>query len=428
MKAFETRVFVLCAAIASSMACSPMSSISASQLQCTFSQLSSNDARTYASDLSSKMGGALSNTCQWAAFLGNVGTESAGLTAWTQYGCPGAPFCGRGPLQITGRSNYAYCAGQSSCGCSNIVSDPSEASQTTIGIGTAYCVWEHLSGRSLSEYADGTLSGFRATACTINAGHTPCDDLNGWSSRQSYWETANRCLGNGDSSSGSSNNDAPAPPPAPPQYTGLECDSGAGSCINVDSQTCSGSVLTDMCEGPANIKCCVASTGAGTSCDSGSGGTCIDDDSQSCSGSLLTGLCPGASNIRCCVPDEGVGDSCDSGSGTCINTNSQQCSGTTKVDLCPGPNNVRCCVSSPPPPPPQSGSYGGYGDDDGSQGDDYGFVVDRNSNAAASSPRTKKDSDTNVGVIVGVVVAAALAIIVALYVRFGRKSSNVAVM
>jgi hypothetical protein len=41
-------------------------------------------ADQYASMISNKMGGALGNTCAWAAFLGNVGTESAGLTEWTQ--------------------------------------------------------------------------------------------------------------------------------------------------------------------------------------------------------------------------------------------------------------------------------------------------------------------------------------------------------
>lgn len=397
------------AVVAATSGCSPMSSISASQLQCAFSQLGSHDAKRYASILSSKMGGsALSNTCQWAAFLGNVGVESAGLTAWTQYGCPGAPYCGRGPLQITGESNYAYCARQSSCGCGGIVSNPSEASTTTIGVGTAFCVWQHLSGRSLSDYADGTLSGFRATACTINAGHTPCDDLNGWGARQSYWAAANRCLGNtGSMDQGG----APAPPPpAAPQYTGLECDSGSGTCINVDADACSGSVLTDMCPGPANIKCCVASSGAGTPCDTGSGGTCINDDTQSCSGSVLTGLCPGPANIRCCVPPPpGVGDSCDSGAGSCIDTTSQQCSGAVKVGLCPGPDDVRCCVSS---------SDDAAGDDAaaGGSNDDYYSL------AASSGPATKSDGSTNMGVVIGVAVVAAVGLIVALFVRFARTA------
>ena len=176
-----------------------MTSISASQLQCTFSQLSSSHASTYASAISSKMGHALGNACAWAAFLGNVGTESAGLTEWTQVPCDsatGAPYCGRGPLQITGPSNYQYCASASVCGCSGIYSDPAKVSNDVkIGVGTAACVWESLSGHTLSKDADGTLTGLLRTACIINAGHYPCGTPNGWASRQSYWKKANSCLG-----------------------------------------------------------------------------------------------------------------------------------------------------------------------------------------------------------------------------------------
>lgn len=46
------------------------------QLSCVFPRLSSSKASSYAETMSSMMGGSiLSNTCHWAAFLGNVGTE-----------------------------------------------------------------------------------------------------------------------------------------------------------------------------------------------------------------------------------------------------------------------------------------------------------------------------------------------------------------
>ena len=171
-----------------------MSSISESQLSCVFPS-----GGKYASAISSKMGGALGNACAWAAFLGNVGTESAGLTEWTQEPCnsaTAAPYCGRGPLQITGESNYQYCASSSVCDCPDIVSEPSQASDdTTVGIGTAACVWESLSGSSLSRDADGSTTGLLKTACIINAGHYPCGTPNGWTSRQAYWAKANSCLG-----------------------------------------------------------------------------------------------------------------------------------------------------------------------------------------------------------------------------------------
>ena len=169
-----------------------MTSISEQQLSCVFPS-----GGQYAGALSSKLGSALGNACAWAAFLGNVGTESAGLTEWTQVPCDaatGAPYCGRGPLQITGEANYNFCASEGMCGCSGIVSEPSEAAGTTVGIGTAACVWERLSGSSLSQYADGSRTGLLKTACIINAGHYPCGTPNGWSSRQRYWAAANQCL------------------------------------------------------------------------------------------------------------------------------------------------------------------------------------------------------------------------------------------
>ena len=46
------------------------------KLKCVFPRLSSSKAATYAETMSSMLGGSiLSNTCHWAAFLGNVGTE-----------------------------------------------------------------------------------------------------------------------------------------------------------------------------------------------------------------------------------------------------------------------------------------------------------------------------------------------------------------
>ena len=52
---------------------------------------------------------------------------------------------GRGPLQITGETNYAYCASDQYCsGCSGIVDDPEEASSSTsVGFATAACVSAH---------------------------------------------------------------------------------------------------------------------------------------------------------------------------------------------------------------------------------------------------------------------------------------------
>lgn len=53
-----------------------------------------------------------------------------------------APYCGRGPLQITGISNYRFCSTNGYCrGCGSIVSNPGiVSSNQDIGFGTAACV------------------------------------------------------------------------------------------------------------------------------------------------------------------------------------------------------------------------------------------------------------------------------------------------
>ena len=177
-----------------------MKSITSSQLSCVFGALSSSEVSEYASAMNDYLGGLLVTSCDWAAFLGNAGTESVELTEWTQIPCNSAtdaPYCGRGPMQITFSSNYEYCAQQTSyCSCPTILDNPElVSSDTDTGFGTAACVWGILSGHNLSNDADGSLAGFKATACYINAGHSPCGDPNGWGSRQSYWYEANSCLG-----------------------------------------------------------------------------------------------------------------------------------------------------------------------------------------------------------------------------------------
>ena len=181
--------------IGMSFGCHTMHSISASTLRCVFPQLSSSKAELYASHFTRVISTGMDNSCAWAAFLGNVGTESNGLTEWTQNPCD-QTYCGRGPLQITGESNYAYCARQSICNCPDIVSNPRQvADSTDIGMGTAACVWGSLSGRNMNGLADGSLQGFKYTAELINCGHLGCTP-NGWASRQQYWASANKCLGN----------------------------------------------------------------------------------------------------------------------------------------------------------------------------------------------------------------------------------------
>ena len=178
--------------------CYDKSAISSDQLSCVYPRLGSNLASRYAPELNNWMGDSLNTACKWAAFLANVGTESAELTEWTQVPCSAAtdaPYCGRGPLQLTSYNNYKFCAGQGVCSCPDIAQHPEEVSNDdNIGMGSASCVWKALAGRDMSNYADGSREGLKKTACYINAGHYPCTP-NGWESRQQYWEAANKCLG-----------------------------------------------------------------------------------------------------------------------------------------------------------------------------------------------------------------------------------------
>lgn len=87
--------------------------------------------------------------------------------------------------------------------------------------------------------------------------------------------------------------------------------------------------------------------GVGDACFSGGqGGTCIDTASTSCGGAVASGLCDGPAQVRCCLPKEGVGASCTYGgaTGACIDTLTTSCSGAVRSGLCPGPGEVRCCL------------------------------------------------------------------------------------
>ena len=177
--------------------CAAMISISADQLQCTFPLLDAGRASYYAAAASAKLGSVLGTSCAWAAFLGNVAIETLELTIWKEINCAtAAPWCGRGPLQLTSHNNYAFCARQPVCQCPHILSDrESSARKADVGFGTAACVWAALFGHSLTPLADGTRAGFLKTCCSIHQGHWPCSNMGQYSRREQYWRTASRCLG-----------------------------------------------------------------------------------------------------------------------------------------------------------------------------------------------------------------------------------------
>ena len=177
--------------------CGAMTSITAAQMQCVFPLLDAASASSYAASATLKMGPLLGTTCAWAAFFGNVGVESFQLTLWKEIGCKTQPpYCGRGPLQLTGTTNYNFCASQPSCGCPTVSSQiESAAKNADVGFGTAACVWGALFGSSLSPLADGTHAGFLKTCCKIHQGHYPCKHTSQYANREEYWRTASTCLG-----------------------------------------------------------------------------------------------------------------------------------------------------------------------------------------------------------------------------------------
>ena len=76
-----------------------------------------------------------------------------------------------------------------------------------------------------------------------------------------------------------------------------------GVCRDTYTTSCTGGkFVTGKCPGPKNVQCCAptASEFAGTPC--GTGGSCQDVNTTNCSGTILSGLCPGPSNIKCCQP------------------------------------------------------------------------------------------------------------------------------
>lgn len=179
--------------------CNDMQSITADQVQCVFPMLGIENAQMYATSASDRIGPLLGTDCAWAAFLGNVAVESKELTIWSEIKCKtDPPYCGHGPLQLTGQHNYNFCAELEICDCPDIESEiMSVADDSDIGFGTAACVWGAMFGYSLSELADGTRDGMLKTCCTIHQGHFPCDKMSQYQNRVQYWETASMCLGTG---------------------------------------------------------------------------------------------------------------------------------------------------------------------------------------------------------------------------------------
>jgi putative chitinase len=132
-----------------------------------------------------------------AAFLAQLSHESGQLKYWeeiasgqayegrvdlgnTQLG-DGRRFKGRGPIQVTGRSNYRMAGADLGI---DLEANPQLAATVEVGFNIAGWYWKK---RGLNELSDeGTLESFRKITRRINGGY------NGHEDRLRYWRLARR--------------------------------------------------------------------------------------------------------------------------------------------------------------------------------------------------------------------------------------------
>eukprot|EP01060_Flectonema_neradi_P025767 TRINITY_DN345_c0_g1_i12.p1 TRINITY_DN345_c0_g1~~TRINITY_DN345_c0_g1_i12.p1 ORF type:complete len:1986 (+),score=412.37 TRINITY_DN345_c0_g1_i12:957-6914(+) len=121
-------------------------------------------------------------------------------------------------------------------------------------------------------------------------------------------------------------------PPAPVVSDYGTCKSNGVPGLCIPSSQCKGVTASNLCPGPADIKCCTGSCAL----SNGVSGTCMEE--SKCSASATTGSTAGcAGSDVCCT--EGYG-TCSGGE--CVSTS--LCTGSTVAGKCPGPADVMCCV------------------------------------------------------------------------------------
>ncbi len=172
--------------------------ISAAQLRAIMPNLSAADADRYLPYLNAAMAeGHINSPRRQAAFLAQLAHESGQLRYFeeiasgaayegrrdlgnTQPG-DGVRFKGRGPIQLTGRSNYA--AAGAALGL-DLINHPEIAATPAVGFRIAQWFWN---SRNLNSYAD--AGNFDAITLRVNGGY------NGKASRDAYYARARQVLG-----------------------------------------------------------------------------------------------------------------------------------------------------------------------------------------------------------------------------------------
>ncbi len=184
----------------------PASGITAAQLRCVMTRLTAAQSEQYVAPLNAAMSLREINTnLRIAAFLAQIAHESGELRYWNELGnCnylegrkdlgntspgDGCRYKGRGPLQLTGKANYA--AAGKSLGMP-LVDVPESVSRPEAGFASSVWFW---SSRGLNKWAD--AGDFDAITYRVNGGY------NGKASRDAYYSKAKDCLGGASSGSDS---------------------------------------------------------------------------------------------------------------------------------------------------------------------------------------------------------------------------------
>ncbi len=172
--------------------------VSVAQLKAIMPDLSTATANYYLPYLNKAMiEGGINTPRRQAAFLAQLAHES-GQFRWMEEIASGAAyegrsdlgnthpgdgvrFKGRGPIQLTGRSNYA--AASAALGI-DLVNNPTRAADPDVGFRTAVWFWNT---RNLNSYAD--AKNFDAITYRVNGGY------NGKASRDAYYARALAVLG-----------------------------------------------------------------------------------------------------------------------------------------------------------------------------------------------------------------------------------------
>jgi putative chitinase len=160
--------------------------------------LTEDKVTEYLSELNYAMNEGKINTClRKAAFLAQLAHESGQLRFWEELASgasyegrkdlgnvnagDGVKFKGRGPMQLTGRANYAACGESINL---DLVNNPQWVSNVDVGFRAAQWYWN---SKNLNEAAD--KDDFKAITKAING-----NALNASHDREKYYSVAKKVL------------------------------------------------------------------------------------------------------------------------------------------------------------------------------------------------------------------------------------------